>query len=81
MTQIYNMHAAKSNLSKIVELVIAGEKVTIARDGIPLVDLVVHQAKPERLIGFAKGQIWVSPGYDIDAVDPEIVWNLENEPS
>ncbi|WP_349827542.1 type II toxin-antitoxin system Phd/YefM family antitoxin [Brevibacterium litoralis] len=38
-----NMHEAKSQLSKLVEQVLAGEQVTIARAGSPVVDLVPHQ--------------------------------------
>lgn len=36
------MHDAKSNLSKIIEEVLSGESVTIARAGHPLVDLTPH---------------------------------------
>jgi prevent-host-death family protein len=44
MVKIYNMHDAKSNLSKLIEEVLAGESVTIARAGQPLVDLTPHVA-------------------------------------
>jgi prevent-host-death family protein len=43
MAKIYNMHDAKSNLSKLIEQVLAGESVTIARAGKPLVDLTKHE--------------------------------------
>jgi prevent-host-death family protein len=43
MANIYNMHDAKSNLSKLIEQVLAGESVTIARAGKPLVDLTRHE--------------------------------------
>ena len=42
MAKVYNMHDAKSNLSKIIEEVLSGESVTIARAGEPLVDLTPH---------------------------------------
>jgi prevent-host-death family protein len=45
MAKIYNMHDAKSNLSKLIEEVLSGEAVTIARAGLPLVDLTPHAAK------------------------------------
>lgn len=73
-----NMHAAKSNLSKLVEKVLAGETVTIAKNGEPVVDLVLHE-KPKREIGFAPAAIRVAPGYDLDAVDPDINWNLDED--
>jgi prevent-host-death family protein len=39
MTKV-NMHEAKTNFSKLVELALAGEEVVIARHGKPLVKLV-----------------------------------------
>ena len=42
MAKVYNMHDAKSNLSRLIEEVLAGESVTIARAGLPLVDLTPH---------------------------------------
>lgn len=39
MTQV-NMHEAKSNFSKLVELALQGEEVVVARNGRPLVKLV-----------------------------------------
>jgi prevent-host-death family protein len=35
-----NMHEAKSNFSKLVELALQGEEVIVARNGKPLVKLV-----------------------------------------
>lgn len=78
MSEIVNMHAAKSNLSKLVEKVLAGETVTIARNGEPLVDLVIHE-RPKRELGFAKDAIWIAPGYDLDAPDPDLNWNLDED--
>jgi prevent-host-death family protein len=51
MAKVYNMHDAKSNLSKIIEEVLAGESVTIARAGHPLVDLTPHIV-PKFQLGF-----------------------------
>jgi prevent-host-death family protein len=45
MAKVYNMHDAKSNLSKLIEEVLSGESVTIARAGLPLVDLTPHASK------------------------------------
>lgn len=38
-----NVHEAKTNLSKLLEAVERGKKVTITRAGKPVVDLVPHQ--------------------------------------
>ncbi len=49
MAKIYNVHDAKSNLSKLIEEVLAGESVTIARAGLPLVDLTIHAPRKVQL--------------------------------
>jgi prevent-host-death family protein len=77
---IVNIHAAKTNLSKLIERAEAGEEVVIARNGKPAVRLApVEESetlpKPEvgelpSWVGSLKGQIWISP--DFDAVDAEI---------
>jgi prevent-host-death family protein len=51
MAKIYNMHDAKSNLSKLIEEVLSGESVTIARAGHPLVDLTPHAPKKRFVLG------------------------------
>ena len=40
---IVNISEAIANLSKLVDLVCYGEKVVIARNNLPLVDLVPHK--------------------------------------
>ena len=70
MVQV-NMHDAKTRLSQLVELVEGGERVIIARDGVPVVELVPHTPAPAvRRGGQWKGKAWVSP--DFDAPMPEI---------
>ena len=70
MTLQVNMHEAKSQLSALVEKVLAGEQVTIARAGVPVVDLVVHQ---NTRVVFGLGED--EPDHDpalFDGVDDEI---------
>lgn len=38
-----NVHEAKSQLSRLIERVLSGEQVTIARAGRPVVDIVLHR--------------------------------------
>lgn len=69
-TQV-NIHEAKSQLSALIAKVLAGEQVTIARAGVPVVDLVVHQ-RPAIVLGLGKG----TSRYDSDTFDdpvPEII--------
>ena len=65
-----NMHEAKTQLSALVERVLAGEQVTIARAGNPVIDLVVHRTD-RPVIGALRGEF----SYDaevFDAADAEI---------
>ena len=65
MTEIVNMHQAKSSLSRLVERALAGEDVVIARNGEPLVRLVpVPKQREPRVPGRMKGQIWIAPDFD-----------------
>ena len=42
---IVNISEAKANLSKLVNMVYHGEKVVIAKNNLPLVDLVIHKPR------------------------------------
>lgn len=65
MTEIVNMHQAKTSLSRLVEKALAGEEVVIARNGEPLVRLVPVVKKQEpRVPGRMKGQIQIAPDFD-----------------
>jgi prevent-host-death family protein len=65
MTEIVNMHQAKSSLSRLVERALAGEDVVIARNGESLVRLVPIPKKREpRVPGRSKGRIWIAPDFD-----------------
>jgi prevent-host-death family protein len=64
MAETFNMHQAKTSLSRLVEMALAGEEVVIARNGEPLVCLVpVGKAEP-RTPGRLQGQIWIAPDFD-----------------
>ena len=55
MTQ-YNIHAAKTNLSQLVNQALAGEEIVIARGKKPLVKLVpLDQTLEGRIFGSLKG--------------------------
>ena len=69
--QTVNMHEAKSQLSSLVQAVLDGEDVVIARAGRPVVRLVQFQeVQTPREPGRLKGQIRMAD--DFDAVDEEI---------
>ena len=58
-----NMHAAKTQLSRLGELAWQGERVVIAKAGKPYLDLVPHRGF-ERKLGALKGKIWIAPDFD-----------------
>lgn len=69
--QTVNMHEAKSHLSALVQAVLDGEDVVIAKAGRPVVRLVQFQEiRAPRAPGRLKGQIRMAD--DFDAVDDEI---------
>jgi prevent-host-death family protein len=71
MTEVVNMHQAKSSLSRLVERALAGEDIVIARNGEPLVKLVpVPKERKPRVPGRYKGEIWMAP--DFEFTDKEI---------
>jgi len=68
MPSTYNMHEAKTQLSRLAERAAAGEEIIIARNGRPLARLVpVAERRPRRL-GLARGAIHL--GADFDAPLP-----------
>ena len=65
-----NIHAAKTNLSRLIEKVLQGETVIISKAGKPVAKLVPNDAKPQkRKPGLMKGEIWIAD--DSDAPLPE----------
>lgn len=68
--KIVNIAEAKANLSKLVALVHRGEKVVIAKNNLPLVDLVIHRPEGKRKLGLLAGKLKVPD--DIMEEDAEI---------
>ena len=66
-----NVYEAKTQLSKLLEEVEAGNEIVIARHGKPVARLVPLQRGPVRRVpGAWKGKVWMSP--DFDEPDPEL---------
>ncbi|MBZ5594249.1 MAG: type II toxin-antitoxin system prevent-host-death family antitoxin [Acidobacteriia bacterium] len=66
----YNVHEAKSSLSRLLEQVEQGEEVVIARRGKPVAKLVrVPQAK--RVLGSMKGLVTAEKGWDSPISDQQ----------
>jgi prevent-host-death family protein len=74
---IVNIHAAKTQLSKLIQRAEAGEEVIIARNGAPAVKLIPVEPPPAEAdsgeassapswFGALRGKIWMSPDFDAD---------------
>jgi prevent-host-death family protein len=62
---IYNIHEAKSQLSKLIDAVQQGESVIIAKSGKPVALLgPLRAAGPKRVRGALRGQIQLGPEFD-----------------
>lgn len=74
--EIINVHAAKTNLSRLLERAEAGEEIVIGRAGKPIAKLVPWVPdRPKRVFGRLKGQIVIHG--DFDDLDAEIEREFE----
>jgi prevent-host-death family protein len=48
---IFNVAEAKANLSKLINMAFHGEEVVIAKNNLPLVELVKHKPKSKIVFG------------------------------
>lgn len=65
-----NVHEAKTHLSRLIERVLAGEEIVIARGGTPVAKLVpIDRRTARRRAGSAQGRIHIAD--DFDAPLPE----------
>ena len=64
--QQYNIHAAKTHLSALVEKAAGGEAFIIAKAGKPMVKVVsyVPQSAAQKRVGFLKGEIAIPDDFD-----------------
>ncbi len=67
---IVNISEAKANLSKLIDLAYHGERIVIAKNNTPLVDLVVHKPDQKRTLGLMAGKITVPD--DFTAEDEQV---------
>ncbi|MCK5799380.1 MAG: type II toxin-antitoxin system Phd/YefM family antitoxin [Deltaproteobacteria bacterium] len=60
----YNVHEAKTHLSRLLERAAGGEEIVIARAGKPLAMLVPWRPRVERRLGLFAGQISIAEDFD-----------------
>ena len=65
-----NIHEAKTQLSRLLKRVTAGEEITISRAGVPVAKLVaVASSNAERPLGAMEGQIQIAGDFDAPLPD------------
>ncbi|MDR0467107.1 MAG: type II toxin-antitoxin system prevent-host-death family antitoxin [Deltaproteobacteria bacterium] len=64
--QLVNIHAAKTNLSKLIEKAVNGEPFVIAKSGKPMVKVSAYLPTPDpaKRIGFLKGRVEVPADFN-----------------
>lgn len=68
---VKNISEAKAELSALIEAVLNGGEVIVAKAGKPVVKLVRYEGpSEERKPGALKGRIWIAP--DFDVLPPDI---------
>lgn len=60
----YNIHEAKTQLSRILAKVQAGEEVIIAKAGEPVARIVPIRNRARRQPGTERGNLWVAEDFD-----------------
>ncbi len=81
MAVTVNIQEAKTNLSQLIQRVIAGEEIVIAQSGEPVARIVPFSPQPiRRLPGSAKGKLWIAPDFDA-ALPNEIIDLFEGSES
>jgi prevent-host-death family protein len=70
MKKEVNTHEAKTQLSRLLRRVAAGEEITIANRGVPVARLVpVSKQKPKRQLGAYGDSIWIAEDFNAPLPD------------
>ena len=65
MSTVINVHDLKTNYSKYLEQVMAGEEILLGKHGKAVAKIVpLSQSKQPRTPGALKGKIWISDDFD-----------------
>jgi prevent-host-death family protein len=66
MSTTVNIHEAKTHFSRLVERARLGERITIAKAGVPVAMLVAlePETRPRRPIGMDRGRIVIHDNFD-----------------
>ena len=76
MSDVINIHEAKTHFSRLIERVLAGEEITIARAGKPVARLSPLVERPKRRFpGMDKGKVIIHANFDdpLPEFDPDFM--------
>lgn len=77
--KIANIHEAKTHLSKLIEAVLAGEEVIIAKAGKPAIKLIPYQLNSQpRIPGGWEGKVTIADDFD-DQLPTDILASFMGE--
>lgn len=69
----FNIHEAKTNLSRLVDRAEHGEEIIISRAGVPVARLVAYSQTARRTArGSLRGKLVLPPDWDSDEVNEAI---------
>jgi len=66
---VFNVSEAKAKLSKLLDMVYHGEEVIIARNNLPVADLVAHKPAGKRKLGIMRGKIEIPDDFTREEKD------------
>jgi prevent-host-death family protein len=78
MAATYNMHEAKTQLSRLAERAARGEEIVIARNGHALAKLVPIPARKPRKLGLWRGMVSIGEDFD-DPLPAEVQRHFEGQ--
>jgi prevent-host-death family protein len=67
--EVVNIHKAKADFLALLERVLKGEKIVIAKEGKPVASLEKIKKLQKRKGGQFKGKIWVADDFDVLPAD------------
>jgi antitoxin (DNA-binding transcriptional repressor) of toxin-antitoxin stability system len=76
MARVVNIHEAKTNFSRLIDRVSAGERVIIGKAGRPVAVLSRFEGRPPRRVpGMDKGRVIIHPDFDdpVPEWDPDVM--------
>jgi prevent-host-death family protein len=76
MTKSVGVHEAKTNLSKLLELVLSGEEIAITRRGEEIARIVPTPRRGARRLGIDRGRFSVPEDFDAPLPD-EVIATFE----